>query len=105
MPHGLSHAIDHVFGWADGASRLRDNLRIRRMGKVHVVKSGEHAPRIAWKNGFADYALVWGDPNNADLAQSRNPCMLAEGDQVFIPDRTPKSVSRSVESTHKFKVK
>jgi hypothetical protein len=75
------------------------------MPKVHVVKQGEHAPRIAWKNGFGDYGVVWGDPNNADLAKARNPCILAEGDQIYLPDRTPKSVSKSVESLHKFKVK
>jgi hypothetical protein len=84
---------------------LRDTLSLRRMGKVHVVKPGDHAPKVAWQNGFGDYGTVWGDPDNADLAKARNPCILAEGDVIHLPDRTPKSVSRAIESLHKFKVK
>jgi hypothetical protein len=75
------------------------------MGRVHVVKEGEHVPRIAAGYGIGDYAVVWNDPNNAELSQSRDPCVLRPGDQLFIPDVPPLEFQLPTGRSHRIVIK
>jgi hypothetical protein len=75
------------------------------MGGNHTVKQGEHISSIAYQYGFADWKSIWNRPENADLKQQRqNPNVLFPGDQVFIPDKTVKEISKPVDNQHAFKV-
>jgi N-acetylmuramoyl-L-alanine amidase len=76
------------------------------MAAYHTVEQGEHLPLIAHKYTFANYLTIWDHPNNADLKEKRrNPNVLLPGDQVFIPDKEPKTESVVTEQLHRFKVR
>jgi hypothetical protein len=66
----------------------------RSVGAVYVVRQGDHLPKIATAHGHGDYAEIWDAPENAELRQTRDPCVLAPGDQVQIPPK--QSLSRPV---------
>ena len=71
----------------------------------HVVSQGETIPSIALDTGFY-WKTLWNDSNNSDLKNKRkNPNVLFAGDEVYVPDITPKSVSRPTEARHKFRRK
>ena len=72
------------------------------MAKTHTVKQGETLSSIALENGFRDFHSIFDHPRNAALKANRDPHVLFPGDQLFIPDRTPKNESRSVDATHRF---
>lgn len=76
------------------------------MAGYYTVVQGDHISSIANDYGFSDYLVIWNHPNNAQLKSDRqNPNVLSPGDKVFIPDRTPKEVTRGVDKRHNFKVK
>src|SRR5512134_348707 len=76
------------------------------MSIVHTVQQGEHLPGIAARYGFLDYRHVWNDPANAALKdQRKSPNVLAPGDEVTIPEVTPKSVPAATEKLHRFRAK
>jgi len=75
------------------------------MGKTRTIKKGEHAPRVAAEEGFGDFTTVWDHPDNAALKQTRNPCVLSPGDELFIPDRLPHTVQVHTGRVHTFIIK
>src|SRR5262245_36498098 len=73
---------------------------------MHIVQQGECLASIAKENGFADWRTIYNDDQNAEFRQKRpNPNILFPGDQLFIPDKTPKEENRSAGATHSFKIK
>ncbi len=73
------------------------------MPGYYTVKQGDYLSSIAAVNGFSDYLTIWNDPNNADLkSQRENPNVLFPGDQLFIPDLTQRTESRSTDQRHQF---
>lgn len=60
---------------------------------------------IAAENGY-DWETVWSHPNNELLRKLRgSPACLAEGDEVFIPERRLKRVSVATGQKHRFLLK
>ena len=73
------------------------------MAGYYTVQQGDYLSRIAKQNGFPDYTVIWNDPNNAQLKQTRqNPSVLYPGDQVYIPDKQQRQESGSTEQRHPF---
>src|SRR5262245_52541008 len=52
--------------------------------KAHVVKPGEYLASLAHRFGF-DADTIWADPKNKELADKRDPNVLAPGDILFFP--------------------
>ena len=74
------------------------------MAKVRVG-SGESAVSIAKKNGFF-WKTVWNHGENAVLKEKRkDPSLLYEDDEIFIPKKRKKEVSKATEAEHTFKIK
>jgi hypothetical protein len=68
----------------------------------YAVKQGDCMASIAIETGFF-WQTLWDRPENSALKQLRqNPNVLLEGDDVFIPDLTPKQESRASDSQYKF---
>jgi len=60
---------------------------------------------IAEAHGFF-WKTIWDHSKNADLKQKRkNPNVLMEGDEVFVPALTIKELDAACEQRHKFKKK
>jgi N-acetylmuramoyl-L-alanine amidase len=71
---------------------------------IYEVKQGDHLSSIAKTFGFLNFHTIWDDPQNADLKSLRvNPNVLFPGDQLFIPDKTDKTETRSTGATHRFR--
>jgi N-acetylmuramoyl-L-alanine amidase len=72
----------------------------------YIVKQGDYLPKIAEDHGFYDYQTIWDHAKNKALKDKRkNPNVLNPGDELFIPDKTLKEVSRPTGQTHRFQVK
>ena len=68
--------------------------------------AGDHLAAIAEEAGFRSADTVWDAGENADLRALRdNPSVLAPGDQLFVPDKQGKEISRSIDSSHRFVAK
>jgi N-acetylmuramoyl-L-alanine amidase len=75
------------------------------MAKSHTVKVGENAVSIAWRYGFSDYRVVWNDGANAELLKKRtDPHLLIPGDEIVVPDPTPKKLSLPTQNNYRFVV-
>jgi hypothetical protein len=72
------------------------------LSKTHVVRQGDHISAIAADAGFGDFHLIWDHPENAALAQVRDPHALLPGDRIFIPDREDRQESRATDAAHRF---
>lgn len=71
--------------------------------KIHVVVEGEGLSRIAEQYGFLP-DTIWDHPANAALRQQRHDGnVLAPGDQLQIPDRTPKQLTVETGRRHRFR--
>jgi N-acetylmuramoyl-L-alanine amidase len=69
---------------------------------IHIVSDGESIPSIAKDYGFF-WQTIWNHPQNAELKEKRkNPNVLLEGDEVFIPEKQEKQESRGTEQKHRF---
>lgn len=72
---------------------------------VHVAKPGDCFDSLAKENGFYNYKTLYDHGDNATLKGARpNPNQLAEGDNVNIPDKTPKKVALDLDKEKKFVV-
>jgi N-acetylmuramoyl-L-alanine amidase len=69
------------------------------------VKVGENAVSIAWRYGFSDYRVAWNDGANADLRKKRpDPHLLIPGDEIAVPDPTPKKLTLPTQNSYRFVV-
>jgi hypothetical protein len=69
------------------------------------VGAGESTSSLAKKNGFF-WKTIWDHPENAALkAKRKDPNVLLEDDEIFIPEKKFKDVSKSTDQVHKFKRK
>lgn len=69
------------------------------------VGAGETTMSLAKKNGFF-WRTIWDHGENAQLkAKRKDPNVLFEDDEIFIPERQPKTVSKGSEQEHVFKLK
>ena len=69
------------------------------------VGNGESAISLAKKNGFF-WKTVWNHGENAALkAKRKDPTLLYEDDEIFIPEKQTKEVSKGTEAEHTFKLK
>jgi len=72
---------------------------------VHVVGDGECISSIAFAYGFAP-GTIWNDAANSGLRELRgDPNILAPGDEVAIPERTPKVVPAPAGARYTFRRK
>jgi hypothetical protein len=74
------------------------------MPKIYISQ-GDSVPSVAKDQGFF-WQTLWNHPDNAELkAKRKNPNILFEGDELFVPDLEIKWESRATEQKHKFKRK
>lgn len=73
------------------------------MSSTHIVLPGETLSSIAQDNNFANFLTIWNDAGNTKLRALRhNPHILAEGDEVFIPDPPSNVASGDDSQRHVF---
>lgn len=69
---------------------------------MHIVAQGDCVTSIADGAGFT-WETVWNDPRNAALVKKRkDPNVLYPGDEIYIPERDLKKVSRPTGQRHRF---
>lgn len=72
---------------------------------LQKVGSGEGTSSLAKKNGFF-WKTIWNHPENSELRQKRKDHnVLHQDDDIFIPDKELKTVSKSTDAEHTFKRK
>lgn len=75
------------------------------MARYHTVGPGECLLSIAHEYGFGDHTAIYDHPRNADLKSKRpNPSVLLAGDEIFIPDPTPKHIECHTGARHSFRL-
>jgi len=71
-------------------------------GQMYQVGPDDCISSIAQSFGFL-WKTLWFHPNNADLrALRKDPNVLMEGDQIFIPTKGGKQESKPTDGTHSF---
>ena len=74
-------------------------------GQTIIVGSDDSILSIAKANGFF-WKTIWEHGKNAALKSKRkDPEVLQQGDEVYVPKPEPKKVSKGNEARHKFKIK
>ncbi len=69
---------------------------------TYSVRQGDCISSIADELGLK-WETVWNHGNNASLRQKRkDPNVLYPGDEVYLPDRETKELSRNTDQKHKF---
>jgi len=69
------------------------------------VGIGESTASLAKKNGFF-WRTIWEHPENAELrAKRKDPSVLYQDDDIFIPEKQIKEVSKSTDAEYTFKRK
>lgn len=71
---------------------------------THKVKPGQHMVLIARLNERRAYRLLWNDPANAGLKETRNPNILLAGDSVEVTPLQVDSASAATGRSHRFVV-
>lgn len=72
---------------------------------MHTVAQGECLSSIAKTQGFSDWRTIYNHPSNADFRKLRpNPNVIFPGDQLFIPEKEPKTEDRATGALHPFKL-
>ncbi len=70
-----------------------------------TIELGDTVSRVAGETGFAP-ETIWSHPNNAELKSRREHMdVLGVGDQLYVPDLTPKSMPAVTEKRHRYKRK
>lgn len=76
------------------------------MPTTHTVAQGETLTRIAKQYKYGSVEALYNHPDNAEFKKLRpNPDIIFEGDEITIPDITPKKMSARSGKTHIFCVK
>jgi len=74
--------------------------------QVHVVKQGETLLSIAHEHRFRSWETIWNHEDNQALRDKRpDPQVLAEGDEVHIPEKVTTPVEVVTNKRHTFVVK
>ena len=69
---------------------------------AYTIQDGDCIDSITYSTGHV-WRTIWGHPANAVLRTSRvSHNLLLPGDQLFIPSKTLKEISRPVDARHKF---
>jgi hypothetical protein len=69
------------------------------------VGTGESTSSIAQANGFF-WETIWNHPENSALRQKRkDPNVLFKDDEIFIPEKTKREVSKATDAEHGFVLK
>lgn len=75
------------------------------MPETVIVNLGDSIPSLALEYGFF-WKTLWNyGPNAALKTKRQNPNVLLPGDEVAMPDKTLKTVTKGVDNQHKFKRK
>lgn len=72
------------------------------MPTQHVVRQGECLNSIADRYGFFP-RTIWDHPDNAELAKSRQPGVLREGDVLVVPDKRLGEAECATGRAHRFR--
>lgn len=72
------------------------------MSKTYIVEPGDYAASIAKAHDFFNVDDLWNHPDNAALAQQRDPNLLMPGDEIVIPDLEPVAFQAASGQSHKF---
>jgi hypothetical protein len=71
----------------------------------HQVKLGDCLLSIAGSHGFRDWEAIWKLPENEELRARRpDSSVLAEGDEVFVPDPRAKQIVVDTNQRHRIVV-
>jgi N-acetylmuramoyl-L-alanine amidase len=71
----------------------------------YVIGAGDCLYSVAFEHGFL-WKTLWDLPQNADLKQQRkDPALLLEGDQIFIPPIKPKKQSAGSDAQYRYRLK
>jgi len=72
-------------------------------GGWHTVKQGEWLTKIAHQYGIVNWReKIWELPENANLAEIRDPHLLFPGDRIVIPTAETKAEDRPTDQKHEF---
>jgi hypothetical protein len=75
------------------------------MPTSHTVVQGECLSSIAYHYGFGDWHTIYDDPHNADFKAKRpDPNLIYPGDELYIPDVTPRNDDCQTDMNHRFKL-
>lgn len=70
------------------------------------VIPGDCLASIAERFGFSEPMIIYNHPDNAALRRARpDPNVLLAGDEVIVPERTPRVLELATEQRHRFVVK
>lgn len=73
------------------------------MPTTHTVEPGDCIDSLAYKAGMLP-TKIWNDAGNEELRRARDgPNVLAPGDVVTIPDKTPRVEPAATEQKHRYK--
>jgi hypothetical protein len=76
------------------------------LGQKHTVKRAETIVQIAQQYGFRAWEPIWDHPENADLRALRPSAhVLAQGDELHIPDKELAEFSCETNQAHVFRVR
>lgn len=75
------------------------------MGEFYPAKKGDYLAKIAHAHGIRDWRTLYEHPANESLRDNRpNPNMLAEGDQVYLPQFKKDEHAAETNERHTFDV-
>jgi N-acetylmuramoyl-L-alanine amidase len=75
------------------------------VSEIYSVVQGDCLHSIAYHFGFGDWRTIYDDPHNADFRALRpDPNLIYPGDELYIPDFTPRDDSCPTDINHKFKL-
>src|SRR5688500_2694811 len=71
------------------------------MGFYLTIEAGDHLASVAAELDFPDPLRIWDARENEKLRAERTPDILQPGDQLYIPDRAPRTVQLATGARHK----